>query len=324
MAGKTFEEIIEQCGSADPEDQSQQALSLITDLDPRAPVGKIRRIAKQALALDENCFDAWEVLASTERRPDHLAKLCHQAIALARLHFAEEIAQVQPGNPHVLGLWGHMAARPFLCLYETLYEIQIARGELDAAQATLEEMLALNPSDNQGMRDRLLPLLMVRGELEKTRLYLSHYDDDVSLVVMFTSWAMRVFSVLPSLGLDPSDKQVAIELAQDRTRAKAILASDTELESASQELAKRSPLLFLVLTSPHPEKIPLPDTIRYRGVDEAISQSKNLLLITEANPIIKSLLLSLPWPRLEAKTFPEQDIPWLRQLNHEALRDILN
>jgi tetratricopeptide (TPR) repeat protein len=53
-------------------------------------------------------------------------------------------------------------------------------GEVDAAISNYQEMLVLNPNDNQGIRYRLAVCLMRGGDIEALKKLLAEYDEDVA------------------------------------------------------------------------------------------------------------------------------------------------
>lgn len=66
-----------------------------------------------------------------------------------------------------------------LCLYES--------GKLSLSVEILEEMLELNPNDNQGVRDFLMLYLIEIGENEKYKNYAKKYKWDNSVFSLFNA-----------------------------------------------------------------------------------------------------------------------------------------
>jgi tetratricopeptide (TPR) repeat protein len=67
--------------------------------------------------------------------------------------------------------------------------------ELDMAGDAIEhyrELLRLNPNDNQGVRDLLLPALLAAGRDEEAGALLTQYEDDASALWEY-GWALWVF-----------------------------------------------------------------------------------------------------------------------------------
>ena len=66
-------------------------------------------------------------------------------------------------------------------------------GQVDEAIGHYRELLRLNPNDNQGVRDALLPALLLAGRDAEAGTLLSQYEDDPSAVWQYgrVLWAFR-------------------------------------------------------------------------------------------------------------------------------------
>ena len=74
--------------------------------------------------------------------------------------------------------WGLIDTRPYMRAMEQLAALLRAEGlNLDAIKH-YEKMLALNPNDNQGVRDPLLGLYLATDNLEGARKLLRDYEED--------------------------------------------------------------------------------------------------------------------------------------------------
>ena len=134
-------------------------------------------LARQALQLCPDCADAYVILAerSRPRNLDEIHKLYTAGVEAGRRALGEQFFQENTGN-----FWRILHTRPFMRALLGLANVQYAMDRTDDAIASLRELLRLNPNDNQGVRDVLLPLLLTRRELESAEKLLADYEDDPS------------------------------------------------------------------------------------------------------------------------------------------------
>jgi tetratricopeptide (TPR) repeat protein len=146
------------------------------------------QLARKALEISPDCADAYVLLAedaapSLEEGRDLYAQgVAAGERALGKRMFKEEVGR----------FWGILETRPYmrarlglaLCLWQV--------GERDAAVAHYQDMLRLNPNDNQGVREVLLDsLLTLRRDDEAGRL-LKEYVKDGSARWLY-GWALWAF-----------------------------------------------------------------------------------------------------------------------------------
>ena len=73
--------------------------------------------------------------------------------------------------------YGIHETRPFMrCLHQCSFCLY-AMGNTKECVKILEEMVELNPNDNQGVRDYLLLYLLEVDETEKFKKYAKQFDD---------------------------------------------------------------------------------------------------------------------------------------------------
>lgn len=92
--------------------------------------------------------------------------------ALGPRHLEEEVGR----------FWGITETRPYMRARDGLAQCLIALGQWPNAIAHYQEMLRLNPGDNQGVRYSLLTLLIAAGELAHAADLLDQYPGDISAV----------------------------------------------------------------------------------------------------------------------------------------------
>ena len=140
------------------------------------PVKKKRiAMAHQALDISADCADAFVLLAMSEAKtlPDTI-ELYRKGVsagerALGPVMFTEEAGH----------FWGILETRPYMRACEGLARSLWQSGEPNDAASIYQEMLRLNPGDNQGVRYPLLDLLItLKRDSEARTLITAHKNDN--------------------------------------------------------------------------------------------------------------------------------------------------
>ena len=163
--------------SGDPLGQAQE---LMYDAWDAANKRDRVALARQALEISDLCADAHVLLAEEtaknliDARGHYEAGVLAGEKALGRQAFAEDVGH----------FWGILETRPYMRaragLAETLWEL----GERDRAITHLQDMLRLNPNDNQGLRYILTGWLLAVKDHASLEILIEAYDDDA-----FAEWA---------------------------------------------------------------------------------------------------------------------------------------
>ena len=137
------------------------------------------KLARQALAVSADCADAYVLLAEAAQDPHEMRRLYEQGVqagerALGPEIFAEEVGQ----------FWGVVETRPYMRARFGLAEVLWATGERQAAINHLQDVLRLNPGDNQGARYPLAIWLLSEGNVAAVERLLDEYPDEIT-----ASWA---------------------------------------------------------------------------------------------------------------------------------------
>jgi len=159
-----------------PRDKAQelawQAMEYIHRDDERAA-----QLCHKALDVYPDCVDAIHLLADIESQwqRDFIIGV-KKAIEAGRRELGEEFFRENKGS-----FWGLIETRPFMRAMGALAEA-LADNEyrLDEAIAVHEEMLELNPNDNQGIRYGLLGCYLAKKQYYKAQMLLDRYPDEIS------------------------------------------------------------------------------------------------------------------------------------------------
>lgn len=131
------------------------------------------RLARQALELDPDCADAYVILAEQAGTLDDELRLYAEGVAAGQRALGADVLAQEAGD-----FWAISATRPYMRSRLGLAETLVRAGRGDEAIEHYQELLRLNPNDNQGVRYGLLPELMKAGrDVEAARL-LKQYDEE--------------------------------------------------------------------------------------------------------------------------------------------------
>lgn len=144
------------------------------------PPAKAKRNIEKALQLDSNCIEAYEFLASIEDSVEIASALYEKGIAIGRQVFGGEYLEKHKG-----AFWGFHETRPFMRCMQHYSDCLYIMGKVKECVAILEEMMELNPNDNQGARDQLLLYLIQLDEREKFEKYAKMFEDDSMAFALF-------------------------------------------------------------------------------------------------------------------------------------------
>ena len=134
---------------------------------------KGKKLVKQALELDPNNADAYNYLASVEKDIDKAIKLYEKAIKAGEKTLGKNFFKDEKGY-----FWSFLETRPYMRAKAGLADCLYAKNEVDKAIEIYEEMLELNPNDNQGIRYLLLTLLLGKDDLTKFELFIKNSEEE--------------------------------------------------------------------------------------------------------------------------------------------------
>lgn len=147
-------------------------------------------LARQALAVSPACSDAYMLLAEeSATSTEEARRFYEQAVAAGERALGAETFEQNAGH-----FWGAVETRPYMRARAALAHVLWTLGERDRAVEHFEDMLRLNPNDNQGIRYVLAQYLMTAGDLARLGSLLDRYDEDAAAEWLYTRalWAFRV------------------------------------------------------------------------------------------------------------------------------------
>ncbi|MFC4304376.1 SEC-C metal-binding domain-containing protein [Cohnella boryungensis] len=161
---------------AAPKNQSkaEQAAELLYAAWDEPNPQKRLKMAQDSLLLDPNNADAYNILAESEAlTPKEMAYYYKQGMLVAERHFGEAFFKENKGH-----FWGLIQTRPYMRAKKGYAEVCAEMGNLPEAIKHYQELLELNPNDNQGVRELLLLAFIEMEEWRKAASLIKQYEDD--------------------------------------------------------------------------------------------------------------------------------------------------
>ena len=129
-------------------------------------------LLKQILKMMPHHTDTLAFISGLAPTLEERIKSMIATVVLAEEDFGEEYM-----NEHRGHFWGLTETRPYMRARAGLADLLCEAGMLDEAIAECEEMIDLNPGDNQGMRDILLGLYLECNNLAGARDLMERYKE---------------------------------------------------------------------------------------------------------------------------------------------------
>jgi tetratricopeptide (TPR) repeat protein len=170
MQGKSLDDLPERT------DKKGRSQDLVFDAYEQ-PVSKGKKLVKQALELDPNNADAYNYLAGIEKDIDKAILMFEKAIRAGEKTLGKKFFKEEKGH-----FWGMIETRPYMRAKAGLAACLYAKNEVDKAIEIYEEMLELNPNDNQGVRYLLSTLLLGKNDLSGFQNFLKNTEEEDSAV----------------------------------------------------------------------------------------------------------------------------------------------
>jgi tetratricopeptide (TPR) repeat protein len=181
--------------------------------DPRKRV----RLAQKAVEIYPDCADAYTLLAEHARSPKEALELYEKAVAAAERALGPQNFQRAAGH-----FWGILETRPYMRAREGLAHTLWTLGRRDEAVGHLQEMLRLNPNDNQGLRYTLAGFLLnLDRDADLARL-LDQYPEDGMATWNYT----RALLAFRQKGDTPETRQLLKVAVHNNKHVPAYLLGD--------------------------------------------------------------------------------------------------
>jgi tetratricopeptide (TPR) repeat protein len=163
-------------------------------------------MARRALEISPDCADAYVMLAEeTARSVDEAIRIYEKGVAAGERALGPKQFEEDAGH-----FWGILETRPYMRARSGLAQSLHEAGRLDEAIGHFEELLRLNPNDNQGNRDLLAPCYMEAGRDTDALDLLNRYPEGIT-----ASWTYTMALVQFRLHGDTAQPQTHLREALD-------------------------------------------------------------------------------------------------------------
>jgi tetratricopeptide (TPR) repeat protein len=139
------------------------------------------RLAQAALEVCPDCADAYVLLAEHARSRKQALQLYEQGVAAGERALGPEAFQRDIGH-----FWGILETRPYLRARLGLAHALWTAGRRDEAVQHLQDLLRLNPGDNQGVRYTLAGFLLFLDRDDDLARLLQQYAEEDSAAWAYT------------------------------------------------------------------------------------------------------------------------------------------
>ncbi len=191
---------------ADEEDASPlaQAQDLMYDAWDAPTNREALRLARKALKISPDCADAYTFLAQRSQCTNaKRLELYRQAVQTGARTLGEEVFEEDAGH-----FWGLFETRPYMRARHALAMELWYASEDDEAIEHFEDMLQLNPGDNQGIRYLLVLWYLETSRNDDASRLLDKYEGDIA-----ASWPYSRALLTFRLNGDTSESRQVLGIA---------------------------------------------------------------------------------------------------------------
>lgn len=175
-------------------------------------------LAKRALEVCFDCADAHMLLAEEQAQDleDSIERF-QQAVAAGERAIGDDF------ESDVGHFWGLLETRPYMRARCALARAQWEFGERSVAIRHAQDMLCLNPNDNQGIRSMLITWLLMNGQVSEARNLWKQYEDAASAD---WAWSRALMDFIEHGDGDAANATVAKALAANPYLAPLLLGRE--------------------------------------------------------------------------------------------------
>jgi tetratricopeptide (TPR) repeat protein len=138
-------------------------------------------LARQALELSPDCADAYVLLAEHSRSRKEALDLYGKGVAAGERALGPQLFEDQVGH-----FWGILETRPYMRARLGLADALWMAGRREEAAQHLQDMLRLNPNDNQGLRYTLAGYLLFLDRDDDVERLLQQFPEEGSATWAYT------------------------------------------------------------------------------------------------------------------------------------------
>jgi hypothetical protein len=183
------------------------------------------RLARKALDVCAECADAYVLLAEHAQNGKEALEYYEKGVAAGKRAIGPETFQEAAGH-----FWGLVETRPYMRALKGLALGLWSEGRHDTGVGQLQEMLRLNPNDNQGVRDILATWLLLCDRDQELARLLEHYREETA------SWMYnRALLVFRQQGDTPETRELLNAAAKQNKFVPGFLLDEMPLPERAPE-----------------------------------------------------------------------------------------
>lgn len=184
-------------------------------------------LAREALKISVDCADAYVLLAEEEADTvERALELYQDGVAAGRRALGEAYFEENAGH-----FWGLLETRPFMRALQGMAGSLWRIGRRQEALQAYQEMLQLNPGDNQGVRYVLVDLLLTVNRYDELAALMEEYENDWSAVWQYT----RALLAFRETGASQQANQALDQALEQNRHVPAYLTGEKRVPSRSPE-----------------------------------------------------------------------------------------
>jgi len=139
-------------------------------------------LARKALTISADCADAYNLLAEeTAESLEEALELYRKGVEAGERALGKEVFKEDVGY-----FWSIIETRPYMRARANLAQRLWDAGQREEAVKHYWDLLRLNPNDNQGIRDLLMPCLIELGHDKEAEKLFKRFEDDGMAVWMYS------------------------------------------------------------------------------------------------------------------------------------------
>ncbi|HNX17329.1 MAG TPA: hypothetical protein PKM50_03260 [Methanoregula sp.] len=138
-------------------------------------------LARRALSISKDCADAYVFLAEAEQDNAEALRLLEEGVRIGERALGKRVFRECVGD-----FWLIFETRPYMRVRFALALLLQDMGERDRAIEIFNDLLRLNPNDNQGARYELTTCLLEKGDHAALEDLLKEYENDGSAVWLYS------------------------------------------------------------------------------------------------------------------------------------------
>ncbi|MDP4096341.1 SEC-C metal-binding domain-containing protein [Paenibacillus sp. P96] len=166
--------------ASSPAAGGNQVREILIAADHATSSAKRKKLLEQAYTLDPEYPDTLLMLSEDTATIVESMQLAKTAMELAAKKLGKTFFEENRGY-----FWGLVETRPFMRAKAAYAHLLSLSGRLNAACEHYEQLLELNPNDNQGIRYDLLMLYLQMERLEEADQALKSYEEDASCFILY-------------------------------------------------------------------------------------------------------------------------------------------